>query len=245
MKTSLSSALRISRQSNTEYWLVAASGPVLLGAALVGWWLSWLSASTAMFCFLLLATLVAGYSRNRSLRIADLVTLLRGLGVCFLAGLSLQALAGGLTATGVLTMIIMSTLCLTLDGLDGKLARARGEATAFGARFDMETDAAMLAVLSIAVAALGIAGWWVLAIGAMRYGYIAVSMVLPTLPPELPARYSAKIVAVVQAVALITALTFGLTHSQQWLPTTFLLVALALLCWSFGRDMIVQFRRSL
>jgi phosphatidylglycerophosphate synthase len=238
-------ALQTSTQSNTEYWLVAASGPVLLGAALVGWWLSWLSASTAMFCFLLLATLVAGYSRNRSLRIADLVTLLRGLGVCFLAGLSLQALAGGLTATGVLTMIIMSTVCLTLDGVDGKLARARGEATAFGARFDMETDAAMLAVLSIAVAALGIAGWWVLAIGAMRYGYVAVSMVLPALRPELPARDFGKIVAVVQAVALITALTFGLTHAQHWLPTTFLLVALALLCWSFSRDMIVQFRRSL
>jgi phosphatidylglycerophosphate synthase len=245
VKTSMSSALRIGRQSNTEYWLVAASGPVLLGAALVGWWLSWLSASTAMFCFLLRATLVAGCSRNRSLRVADLVTLVRGLGVCFLAGLSLQALAGGLAARGVLTMIIMSTLCLTLDGVDGRLARARGEATAFGARFDMETDAAMLAVLSIAVAALGIAGWWVLAIGVMRYGYVAVSTVLPSLRPELPVRYSAKIVAVVQAVALITALTFGLTHSQRWLPTTFLLVALALLCWSFSRDMIVQFRRSL
>ena len=70
-------------------------------------------------------------------------------------------------------MIIMGTLCLTLDGVDGRVARARGEATAFGARFDMETDAAMLAVLSVAVAALGIAGWWVLAIGAMRYGYVA------------------------------------------------------------------------
>ena len=54
----MSSALRVGRQSNTEYWLVAAAGPVLLGALLVGWWLSWLSASTAMFCFLLLATLV-------------------------------------------------------------------------------------------------------------------------------------------------------------------------------------------
>jgi len=151
MKTLVSPQLWTSRRSSTEYWLVAASGLVLLGAALVGWWLSWLSASTATFCFLLLAALVAKYSRSRSLGIADLVTLTRGLGVCFLAGLALQALAEGLAPTGVLTMIIVSALCLTLDGLDGKVARARGEATAFGARFDMETDAAMLAILSIAV----------------------------------------------------------------------------------------------
>jgi hypothetical protein len=74
MKTLVSAQLWTSRRSSTEYWLVAASGLVLLGAALVGWWLSWLSASTAAFCFLLLAALVAKYSRSRSLRIADLVT---------------------------------------------------------------------------------------------------------------------------------------------------------------------------
>jgi len=245
MKASMSLPLRTNRHSNTEYWLAAASGPVLLGAALVGWWLSWLSASTAMFCFLLLAALVAGYSRNRGLRIADLVTLVRGLGVCFLAGLALQAFAGGLTTTGVLTMIIVSALCLTLDGVDGRVARARAEPTAFGARFDMETDAAMLAVLSTAVAALGIAGWWVLAIGAMRYGYVAMSMLLPALRTQPPARYSAKVVAMLQAVALIVALIFGLTHGQHWVPTMLLLVALGLLCWSFSRDMIVQLRRAL
>ena len=143
-----------------------------------------------------------------------------------------------LTPTGVLTMIIVSALCLTLDGLDGKVARARGEATAFGARFDMETDAAMLAVLSIAVAALGIAGWWVLAIGAMRYGYVAMSLVLPALRTQLPARYSAKVVAVVQAVALIAALIFGLTHGQHWVPTIFLLVC------ARTAVLVIQLRRN-
>lgn len=109
----------------------------------------------------------------------------------------------------------------------------------------MEADAAMLAILSIAVAALGIVGWWVLAIGAMRYGYVALSMVLPALRTQPPARYSAKVIAVLQAVALIAALIFGLTHGQHWVPTMFLLVALGLLCWSFSRDMIGQLRRSL
>jgi phosphatidylglycerophosphate synthase len=128
--------------------------------------------------------------------------------------------------------------------VDGRVARARGEATAFGARFDVETDAAMLIVLSVAVVALGIAGWWVLAIGGMRYGYVAMSLLVPALRTPLPCRSSGKVIAVVQAVALLTALAFGLTHGAHWVPTLFLLVAFALLCWSFGRSVIWQLRQS-
>jgi phosphatidylglycerophosphate synthase len=244
MKTLVTPLLWTSRRSASEYWLLAASGPVLLGSALLGWQLGWLSASTATFCFLVLAALVARYSRARSFGIADVVTLARGLGVCFLAGLALQALAGGLARHGVLTMIIMGTLCLTLDGVDGRVARARGEATAFGARFDVETDAAMLAVLSVAVAALGIAGWWVMAIGALRYGYVATSLLVPALRNPLPYRYSGKVIAVAQAVALLAALTLRLTHGAHWVSTAFLLAALASLCWSFCRDVIWQLRQS-
>jgi phosphatidylglycerophosphate synthase len=242
MKTLVTPLLRTSRRGGSEYWLLAATGPVLLGSGLLGWQLSWLSASTAAFCFLVLAALIARHSRARSFGVADVVTLSRGLGVCFLAGLALQALADGLPQHGVLIMIIMGTLCLMLDGVDGLVARARGEASAFGARFDVETDAAMLIVLSVAVAALGIAGWWVLAIGAIRYGYVAMSLVVPALRTPLPYRYSAKVIAVVQAVALLAALTFKLSHGEHWLSITFLLAALASLFWSFGRSVIWQLR---
>jgi phosphatidylglycerophosphate synthase len=244
MKTLVAPLLWTSRRGTSEYWLLAASGPVLLGSALLGWQLSWLSASTAIFCFLLLATLVARHSRARSFGIADVVTLVRGLGVCFLAGLALQALVGDLARHSVLTMIIMGTLCLTLDGVDGRVARARAEVSAFGARFDVETDAAMLAVLSVAVAALGIAGWWVLAIGALRYGYVATSLFVPALRTPLPYRYSGKVIAVAQAVALLAALTFRLTHGEHWVSTALLLGALASLCWSFGRSVLWQLRQS-
>jgi phosphatidylglycerophosphate synthase len=244
MKTLVTPLLRTSRRGGSEYWLLAATGPVLLGSGLLGWQLSWLSASTAAFCFLVLAALIARHSRARSFGVADVVTLSRGLGVCFLAGLALQALADGLPPHGVLIMIIMGTLCLMLDGVDGLVARARGEASAFGARFDVETDAAMLIVLSVAVAALGIAGWWVLAIGAIRYGYVAMSFVVPALRTPLPYRYSAKVIAVVQAVALLAALTFKLSHGEHWLSITFLLAALASLFWSFGRSVIWQLRHS-
>lgn len=244
MKTLVTPLLRTSRRGTSEYWLLAACGPIVLGAVLLGWQLSWLSASTATFCFLVLATLVARHSRARTFGIADVVTLVRGLGVCFLAGLALQALAGGLERHGLLVMIIMGTLCLMLDGVDGRVARARGEASPFGARFDVETDAAMLVVLSVAVAALGIAGWWVLAIAAMRYGYVATSVVVPALRTPLPYRSSGKVIAVAQAVALLAALAFGLTQGEHWVPTSFLLAALALLCWSFGRSVIWQLRHA-
>jgi phosphatidylglycerophosphate synthase len=244
MKTLVTPLLLTSRRGTSEYWLLAASVPALLGSALLGWQLGWLSASTATFCFLVLAALVARFSRARGFGIADVVTLVRGVGVCFLAGLALQALAGGLARHGVVAIIIMGTLCLTLDGVDGRVARARQEATAFGARFDVETDAAMLAVLSVAVAALGIAGWWVLAIGALRYAYVATSLVVPALRTPLPYRYSAKVIAVAQAVALLAALAYGLTRGVHWVPTMFLLVAFSLLCWSFGRSVVWQLRHS-
>jgi phosphatidylglycerophosphate synthase len=244
MKTLVTPLLWTGRRGASEYWLLAACWPMVLGATLVGWQLSWLSASTATFCFLVLGTLVARHCRARIFRVADVVTLVRGLGVCFLAGLALQALAGGLTKRALLTMIIIGTMCLLLDGVDGWVARARSEASAFGARFDVETDAAMLAVLSVTVAALGIAGWWVLAIGAMRYGYVATSLFVPALRTPLPYRYSGKVIAVIQAVALLAALSVGLTHVEPWMSTTFLLAALAALCWSFGSSVIWQLRRS-
>jgi hypothetical protein len=108
----------------------------------------------------------------------------------------------------------------------------------------METDAAMLAVLSIAVAALGIAGWWVLAIGAMRYGYVAMSPSCRHYGPSCPLAIQRKSLRW-SGCRSDRRPDFGLTHGQHWVPTIFLLAALGLLCWSFSCDVIVQLRRSL
>jgi hypothetical protein len=83
-----------------------------------------------------------------------------------------------------------------------------------------------------------------LAIGALRYGYVATSVVVPALRTPLPYRYSAKVIAVAQAVALLAALALMLVHGEHWLTNTFLLAALASLCWSFGRSVIWQLRHS-
>jgi phosphatidylglycerophosphate synthase len=68
--------------------------------------------------------------------------------------------------------------------------------------------------------------------------------VVPALRTPLPYRYSGKVIAVVQAVALLAALAFRLTHGEHWLSNAFLLLALASLCWSFGRSVIWQLRNS-
>jgi phosphatidylglycerophosphate synthase len=96
-----------------------------------------------------------------------------------------------------------------LDGADGWAARRQGLASAFGARFDMEIDAFATLVLAItAVKAHAVPGW-VLAIGAMRYFYLAAALAFPLLRRPLPPRTIAdrrrKTIAVIQSIGLTLA----------------------------------------
>ena len=63
----------------------------------------------------------------------------------------------------------LATVVAVLDGIDGWLARRTGMASDFGARFDMETDAALIMVLALLAWQFGKAGVWVLASGLLRY----------------------------------------------------------------------------
>ncbi len=198
------------------------------------------------------AALILAYWTRRRFGAANLVTLARVVGTSWVIGLTLQAALGQLSPTGVVVMIAVGSTCWILDGVDGHVARARGETSVFGARFDMETDAALNLALSVAVAVLGVAGWWVLAIGGLRYAYVAASRLAPTrlqeaLRSPLPFRYSRKVIAVVQGVALLVSLTLAVTGVSATLPLlapALLAVALGALCWSFGRDVVGQLRAT-
>jgi hypothetical protein len=76
-------------------------------------------------------------------------------------------------------------------------------------------------------------GFWVIAIGAMRYLWVGAARVLPRLRDELPFRHSRKVFAVVQAVALIIALVPVVPVPAA---RAGLVLALACLVFSFGRD---------
>jgi phosphatidylglycerophosphate synthase len=150
----------------------------------------------------LVAVLAARELHAASFGAANRVTLARGaLAVLLLALLA----APGTPALGWYVVAI-ALIGLALDGLDGWLARSRGEASAFGARFDMETDALLILALSLLAWQLGKAGGWVVLAGALRYAFVAASLVAPWLRRALPASRRRQTVCVVQIVSLILCL---------------------------------------
>ena len=167
---------------------------------------------------------------------ADWVTLTRATLTGGVAALTADSLVG---STSVPMLVALSSVALMLDGVDGRVARRTGTASPLGARFDMEVDAYLIAVLSVYVAALT-GDWWVLTIGAARYLYVAAGWLLPWLRGSLPPRYWRKVVAATQGVALTVA-------AADLLPGPVVVVALAaslaLLAESFGRDVCWLCRR--
>lgn len=152
---------------------------------------------------------------------------------------TLVALVSALVATSftapikVPVLVTTAAVALVLDGVDGWLARRTRSESELGARFDMEVDAFLLLVLSAYVAQS--LGGWVLAIGLLRYGFVAAGWVLPWMRATLPPRYWRKVAAAVAGVALVAA-------ASDLLPAAaslgVVLIALALLLESFGRDVV-------
>ena len=103
-------------------------------------------------------------------------------------------------------IVVAATVTAVLDAADGPLARRSGMASDFGARFDMETDAAFTLVLCALVLQAGQAGPWVLASGLMRYAFVAAARAWPWLAGALPPSRRRQTVCVVQITTLIVCL---------------------------------------
>ena len=211
--------------------LAALSAGAGLGP--VGWLAA--VAFTAGLCGLL--TSAARRAGASTLGPADLVTLARAVLVGGVTALVADGLYSG--ATAVVPLVVTATVALVLDAVDGQVARRSGTVSALGARFDMEVDAFLVLVLSVQVAAL--LGPWVLAIGVMRYAFVAASWIAPWMRAPLPTRYSAKVVAALQGIVLVVAAS---EIPPYPLAVALVLSALALLVWSFGRDVVWLWRRG-
>lgn len=183
-----------------------------------------------------LLTVAMRRAHRRSLGPADLVTLARAVLVGGVTALVGEGLATGRTA--VAALVVLAAVALALDAVDGQVARRTRTASPLGARFDMEVDAFLILVLSAHVA--GLVGAWALAIGAMRYAFVAAGWVLPWLRGPLPPSYAAKTVAALQGVVLLVASAQVVGHL---LAVVLVAAALALLSWSFGRD-VLRLRRK-
>jgi phosphatidylglycerophosphate synthase len=104
------------------------------------------------------------------------------------------------------TLAFLAAVVVALDGIDGWFARRTNMISEFGARFDMETDAFFMLVVSVLVWRHEKAGAWVMAIGLMRYVFVAAARWLPWLARPLRSTFRGKMLAVFALVALSAAL---------------------------------------
>ncbi|BEP14100.1 CDP-alcohol phosphatidyltransferase family protein [Acidothermaceae bacterium B102] len=204
--------------------LLLATLGASLGVGPVGW-------STGLVCGLGAAVAVQrGLARSGARRAgpADWVTLARAMLACSVAALVAESFVRPAARS---TMVAIAAVALVLDAVDGQVARRTATATPFGARFDMEVDAFLIAVLSVEVART--LAPWVLAIGAARYAFVAAGWVWPWLTEPTPPRYWCKVVAALQGIVLTVAVADVLPRVANEVA---LAAALALLAESFGRD---------
>jgi phosphatidylglycerophosphate synthase len=172
---------------------------------------------------------------------ANAVTLLR---LALIAPLAVAVPVGAALAADPAAgwvLLAVALVALSLDGLDGWLARRSGLVSAFGARFDMEVDAVLAAMLAILVWQTGAAGPWVLVLGFARYAFVAAAVVWPWLLGDLPESLARKAVCVLQIGTLIACLAPVVAPPVSTLSA---LVASVALAWSFGRDILWLHRRA-
>ena len=235
----------------------SAAVPVAL-AAVIGLARGAFVVLTAGTVYAVGAAAVATRWPHRVLGVANAVTLVRLVMVSWMAG-ALAVPGASPWVPGArswqVPLAVAGLCCLLLDGVDGRVARTRGLVSTFGARFDLEVDAALVLVLSVAVAALGVAGWWVVSIGLVRYAYAVAGAVWPWLRGPLFPSMTRKVVGVCVVVALLVALISPvlagvptlahlpvlagvpmLGHLPVLAGWPLLVVALGAVCWSFARD---------
>jgi phosphatidylglycerophosphate synthase len=186
------------------------------------------------------ALMLAGLARAHPYRrvgAANQTTIVRAGMVALLAGL-LGEHGGVEVATAAAVLAASITL---LDGVDGWLARRYKTVSGFGARFDMETDAVFVAVLSLLAWQFGKVGGWVLLSGLMRYLFAIAAVLWPLLRRPVPSTYRAKSIAVFQMIALIIVIA---PASGSGLAVTVAAAALIALIFSFSLDVVWLVRQS-
>lgn len=226
-----SAALRTSAQRAVG---VAALALLALGAALqqgLGLHGALLAKAAGVFALgaVLVLRALPAHAPHLRFGAANAVTLARGTLTALLAGL----VGAGDAPVLAHVALALAILALVTDGIDGWLARRGGAASAFGARFDMETDAVLMLVLCALAWQLGSAGPWILAAGLMRYAFVGAAWVLPWMRRALPPSRRRQTVCVVQLVALLVMIAPFVPAAAG---TAVGAASLALLAWSFAVD---------
>ncbi len=178
---------------------------------------------------------IGAHHPHRRFGAANAVTLVRVIISSLFAGFALQTILSQAAPTPGIGWFFFgaASFAFLLDGIDGPLARREGLASAFGSRFDMETDALLILLLSIFAYCLGKAGLWVLISGLLRYIYVAAGWAWPIFATLLPPSPRRKTIAALQGGALVLLLAPVIVPPVSGLIA---FAALALLVYSFGLD---------
>lgn len=160
---------------------------------------------------------------------ANQVTLIRAILVALVASLIGEPEIPRVAAAATAGAVVMAAL----DGVDGWLARRSRMASDFGARFDTETDALLVMVMSVLVWQHGKAGAWVLLGGLLRYAFVAAGWLLPWMRRPLRPTRRGRVIAVCHTVGLIVALAPIIPVPLSTIAVAATLTALA---WSFAVD---------
>ena len=162
---------------------------------------------------------------------ANHLTLLRAVCVGMMA-----AFVGDPAAESASVLLVaLALVAFGLDWLDGRVARAAGVASPFGARLDMELDAIMVLVMSMLLWSMGRAGPWVLLAGLARYLFIASGWVWPFMAAELPPTSRRAVACGLGVTGLLAALA---PWPWLWLAPTLAAVGTGILAGSFAIDIV-------
>jgi phosphatidylglycerophosphate synthase len=169
--------------------------------------------------------------------VANQITMTRGV----LALLLLSFVGMGAMPQLQIAALVVAMIGSALDAADGWAARRTQMSSAYGARFDMETDALLILTLSLLAWQFDKAGAWVLASGLMRYAFVVAALVLTWLQRPLPPSNRRKAVAVIQVVSLVITIAPFVSRSVS-APLS--AGALLVLAWSFLLDVAWLKRRT-
>ncbi|WP_152365876.1 CDP-alcohol phosphatidyltransferase family protein [Microlunatus speluncae] len=204
----------------------------IAGMTVLGWVLA------VGYLVLLCVAVAAGHGRTEaSIGPANLITLARALLVGGVIALVATTVPNDATPTQRLLTVVLAVVAVILDGVDGRVARWTRTSSAFGARFDIEIDSVLALALAIGLA-------WTLSplalvIGLARYLYLAGARIWPWLNIPLPSRQSRKVIGLLGGIALIFA---AAEVTSDPVAIGVLAVAAAAVVFSFGRDIVAQFR---
>lgn len=154
----------------------------------------------ALISFACLIRLCSKWSPTGNFGWANGVTTLRLLLVLY-AAYGLHGASGFLFAALVVGI-------LSLDGIDGWLARHTGSASAFGAHFDMETDALLILIMTQELWQRGALGLWILTSGLLRYVYVLHSMIASQGASLMPRSSFGRVAFATLTIGLATAFGF-------------------------------------